>query len=271
MRIGASSRLLVLIGDPVGHSLSPAMHNAAIATLGLDAVYVALRVESAGVPHVVRAFEAARIAGNVTVPHKLDVARLLIRLTDTAKELEAVNVFWPDGGRLIGDNTDVAGLLDALDAIEGDGPWLVAGTGGAARAVAAAARQRDVRLLVRSRAPPRARAFVEWARSIGVGDVRVDDGQTVATAVNATPLGLAPNDRAAIPDDRLAGARAALDLVYAPGGTAWVRRCRKRGLRAEDGRTMLVAQGARSFERFFPDQVAPRAVMAAVVARALEG
>ncbi|MGD2136524.1 MAG: hypothetical protein PVF27_10200, partial [Gemmatimonadales bacterium] len=160
MRIGARSRLLVLIGDPVEHSLSPAMHNAACAALGLDAVYVALRVEAAGVPHVIRAFEAAGVAGNVTVPHKLDVAHLLIRLTDAAKELDAVNVFWPDGGRLIGDNTDVRGVLDAVDALEGEGPWLLAGTGGAARAVAAAAREHGVQLLVRSRAADRARAFV---------------------------------------------------------------------------------------------------------------
>jgi shikimate dehydrogenase len=246
------------------------MHNAAIAALGLDAVYVALRVEAHALPHVIRSFEAVGIAGNVTVPHKVDVAQLLIRLTALAKELQAVNTFWPEGGgRLVGDNTDVQGVLDVLDVMEADGPWLVAGTGGAARAVAAAARERGVPLLVRSRNVDRARDFVAWAREFGLSDVRVDDGEPVATAVNATPLGLTRADAHPIPPDRLEGCGAALDLVYGPGQTSWIRECRERGMVALDGREMLVAQGAHSFERFFPGSAAPREVMAAAVNRAL--
>ncbi|NIN11538.1 MAG: hypothetical protein GTN62_08540 [Gemmatimonadales bacterium] len=270
MRIAASSRLLAVVGDPIHHSLSPVMQNAAITAQGLDAVYVAIRAESGVIAHVIRAFEAVGVAGNVTVPHKMDVANLLIRLTNTAKELGAVNTFWPEGGRLIGDNTDVHGVLDALAALKAEGPWLVAGTGGAARAVAAAARERDMTLVVRSRSPKRARDFVAWARELGVSQVHTDDGRTVATAINATPLGLAPDHPRPIPEERLDGCKAALDLVYAPGATRWIRDCRARGIRAADGRTMLVAQGARAFERFFPQVTAPREVMAAAVERALE-
>ncbi len=244
------------------------MHNAAIRALGLDAVYVALQPDAGSIPHVIRAFEALGIAGNVTVPHKVAVANLLIRLTPVAKELGAVNTFWPEGGRLLGDNTDVPGLLDALDRLDAEGPWLVIGTGGAARAVAAGARERGVRLKVLSRGADRAEAFVEWAGSLGV-DAEVDDGAAVGTAINATPLGLQPDDALPAPAARLDGCRAALDLVYAPGETQWVRKNRKRGIRASDGRTMLVAQGARAFERFFPNTVAPREVMAAAVERAL--
>lgn len=269
MRVAASSRLLAVVGDPVGHSLSPLMHNAAITACGLDAVYVAIRADAAAVTHLIRGFEAVGIAGSVTVPHKVTVAGLLIRLTAIAKELGAVNTFWPEGGRLVGDNTDVDGVLDALDSLDADGPWLVAGTGGAARALAAAARHRGVPLLVRSRHPDRARDFVHWARELGVDEIRTDDGSAVGTAINATPLGLAAGDSAPFPAERLDGCRAALDLVYAPGGTAWIRHCRARGLRVADGRTMLVAQGARAFERFFPGTAAPREVMAAAVERAL--
>lgn len=269
MRITARSRLLAVVGDPVEHSLSPDMHNAAISAMGLDGVYVALRVDPGALPHVVRAFEALGVAGNVTVPHKLAVAGMLIRLTPLAKELEAVNTFWPEGGRLIGDNTDVQGVLDALDALDAQGPWLVAGTGGAARAVAAAARDRDETLLIRSRDPDRAREFASWARGIGLEQTRSDDGRTVGTAINATPIGITPDDPPPIPAERLDGCRSALDLVYAAGSTPWVRACRARGLRAADGRTMLVAQGARAFERFFPGRRAPRAVMAGAVNRAL--
>jgi shikimate dehydrogenase len=181
-----------------------------------------------------------------------------------------VNTFWIESGRLAGDNTDVAGFLDAIEHVDGTGPWLVTGTGGAARAVAAGARALGITLCVASREPTRAREFVAWARDLGI-DAVPDDGRAIHTAINATPLGLKPEDALPFPDDRLSGCRAALDLVYAPGGTRWVRECRARGLHAADGRGMLVAQGAHAFERFFPGTVAPREIMAAAVERALSG
>lgn len=268
MRITGSSRPLAVIGDPVAHSLSPVMYNAAIAALGLDAVYVALRVDDLALPHVIRAFESVGMAGNVTVPHKVEVGRLLIRLTGVAKELGAVNTFWPEGGRLIGDNTDVKGVIDALHSLQAGSPMLLLGTGGAARAVAAGARELNLSLLVRSRSRDRAAEFAAWARELGV-EATVDAGGNVATVVNATPLGLAAGDPLPVPLERLGGCKAALDLVYAPGATPWVRQCRARGMRAADGRTMLVAQGAHAFERFFPATRAPREVMVAAVDRAL--
>jgi len=270
VRIQGSTRVLAVVGDPVEHSLSPAMHNAAIAALGLDAVYVPVRADAVALPHVVRAFEATGIAGNVTVPHKVTVAQLLIRLTTTAQELGCANTFYPEGGRLVGDNTDVPGLLEVLDDLKPGSPWLVSGTGGAARAVAAAARTCHARLLVRSRDPSRAASFAAWAREIGA-EAYADDGSPVATAINATPLGLRAGDPLPIPMERLSGCQAALDLIYAPGGTPWVRTCRAHGLRALDGRGLLVAQGAYAFERFFPGITAPREIMRAAVERALEG
>jgi shikimate dehydrogenase len=252
----------------VAHSLSPEMHNAAFAALGLDAVYVAVDVDPSALPHVLRGFEAVGIGGNITVPHKLQAANLLFRKTDIATDLEAVNTFWADGNRLIGDNTDVAGVLDALDQLDAEGPWLVAGTGGSARAVAAAAREVSAALLVRSRDPRRATEFVAWAQRIGVDAVE-DDGREVRTAINATPLGLDPGDPSPIAQERLDGCTAALDLVYAPGETRWCNALRPLGLRVADGRLMLVGQGLRAFHRFFPDVDAPRAVMRAAVERAL--
>lgn len=268
MRIGATSRVLAVIGDPIDHSLSPAMYNAAIHALGLDAVYVALRVEPPALAHVIRAFEALGVSGNVTVPYKVPVAALLIRLTSLAKELGAVNTFWAEGGRLIGDNTDVQGILDAVADLNVDGPWVVVGTGGAARAAAAAARAQRVPLFVRSREPERAHEFVAWARSLGA-EARSDNGDPAGVVINATPLGLSPRDALPVPDGRLVRCRAVLDLVYKPGGTAWVRQCRDRGMLVADGRSMLVAQGARAFERFFPAETAPRGIMAAAVEREL--
>lgn len=269
-RIRATSRVLALVGDPVSHSLSPLMYNAAIAALGIDAVYVAIPTEASALPHVMRGFEAAGIAGNVTVPHKVAVANLLIRLTSEAKQLGAVNTFWSEGGRLVGDNTDLGGMLDTIDSLEADGPWILAGTGGAARAVAAAARERATTLLVQSRQKKRAAEFAAWAReTIGV-EALADDGRQAMTAINATPRGSSPNDPPPFSAERVEGCRSALDLVYAAGETRWVRVCRELGMRAADGRKMLVAQGARAFERFFPDQRAPSDIMAAAVERGLE-
>jgi shikimate dehydrogenase len=244
------------------------MHNAAITALGLDAVYVALRVEKSALPHVLRALEALGVAGNVTVPHKISVANLLIRVTSLAKELGAVNTFWPEGGRLVGDNTDVRGLIDAVTPLDPEGPWLVGGTGGAARAVAVAARELNVPLLIQSRDRERAGDFAAWACNIGA-DCRVDDGSRVGTVLNATPLGFRSTDAMPFTEQRLAGCRVAFDLVYAKGGTAWSRLCRERGMRAADGRDMLVSQGGHAFHRFFPGETAPSEVMAAAVNREL--
>ncbi len=265
---GAGTRVLAILGDPVEHSLSPLMHNAAITAMGLDAVYVAQRCKPASLPQVMGAFEATGVSGNITVPHKIAAANLLIRLTSIAKELGCVNTFWEEEGRLTGDNTDVGGLVDAIAQLGVVGPWLVAGTGGAARAVAGAAREVGVKLLVRSRDDMRASDFSRWAQDLGV-DAEPDDGSTVALAINATSLGLEASDKMPFPESRILGCKAALDLVYRKGGTEWSQRCGNMGMRAQDGRVMLVAQGARSFERFFPAVKAPREIMLAAVARSL--
>ncbi|HXV85708.1 MAG TPA: shikimate dehydrogenase [Gemmatimonadales bacterium] len=267
-RISGSSRLLVILGDPVAHSLSPAMQNSALRALGLDAAYFPLRVDGAALPPVIRGLEAAGVAGNITVPHKVAASQLLIRLTGVAKAVGAVNTFWPENGRLVGDNTDVPAILDALTQLQAGDVWVLAGTGGSARAVVGAARQRAATLLLRSRDPARGAAFAAWAREVGV-HAALDDGRPAEVAINATPLGLQSADPAPIPSERLSNVAAVLDLVYAPGETRWVAQCRASGLRAADGRGVLVAQGAYALERFFPDQRAPREVMAAAVNHAL--
>jgi shikimate dehydrogenase len=265
MEIGASTRLLAVIGDPVAHSLSPLMHNAAYRALGLDAVYVALRAPAAAVPSVLQALAAAGAAGNVTIPHKEAVERSVTRKTDVCQRAGACNTFWSEGGVLVGDNTDVPGVRAALGELGVDGDrWLVLGTGGAARAVAVAAADAGAALWVRSRHPDRAQQFAAWASaSVAHGPVAVD------VVINATPLGLAAGDPLPLDPKDLPGVRAALDLVYAAGETRWVRALRARGVTARDGREMLVQQGAAAFARFFPETAAPVDVMRAAVERAL--
>jgi len=272
VEISAKTRLLTVIGDPVAHSLSPAMHNAACRALGLDAVYVALQVPAASLPAVLAMQAAIGGAGNVTVPHKEAVERSVARKTDVCTRVGACNTFWTEDGGLVGDNTDVVGVAAALDQLgatrKGD-RWLVIGTGGSARATAVAAADRGATLFVRSRDAARAKAFAEWASGVGVATSVAKGPVEVDVAINATPLGLTGHDPLPVDVNHIPGAQRALDLVYAPGETRWVHALRERGIEAMDGREMLVQQGAAAFERFFPGVDAPVEVMRAAVVRAL--
>jgi shikimate dehydrogenase len=239
------------------------MHNAAFRMLGIDAVYVALHCTADDVPSVMRVLVREGGGGNVTVPHKATAARAVSRPSELVGRLGACNTFWGEDGGLAGDNTDVAGVLSALEWLAvPEGPWLVVGTGGSARAVAAAAVAAGARLAVRSRDADRAQEFLGWATSIGVTPASAEE---CVACINATPLGLAAGDGLPLGCDDVPSARVALDLVYAPGETPWVQACRERGLRAADGREMLVAQGAAAFERWFPSKRAPVEVMRAAV------
>ena len=271
MEVSADTRLLVVLGDPVAHSLSPVMHNAAIRALGLDAVYVALPTPAAALPGLLAVLPAVGGAGNITVPHKEAAERCLAQKTELCARVGACNTFWTERGALVGDNTDVAGILTVLRqlGVDGGGSWLLVGTGGAARAVAVAAATAKANLHVVSRDAARARVFSDWARG---GGARVEPARGALqpdVAINATPLGLKDADPLPLDPERAGRLAAALDLVYAPGGTRWVRMLRAAGVRAQDGREVLVRQGAAAFGRFFPDRAAPLEVMRAAVDRAL--
>lgn len=275
MEVSASTRLLAVLGDPIGHSLSPRMHNAAIRVLGIDAVYVAWRIPAGGgaLAAALSTLAAVGGAGNVTVPHKEAAERCVARKTELCERVGACNTFWSEHGMLVGDNTDVEGILTALRQLraDGGGSWLVVGTGGAARAVAVAAAHAKADLHVLSRDAARARDFAEWARSRGVQAEPARGALDPDVAINATPAGWKDGDP--LPFDPASARRlhAALDLVYAPGATPWVRALRAAGVRAQDGRDVLLHQGAAAFQRFFPEQGAPLDVMRAAVHRALEG
>jgi len=271
VEVSASTRLLAVLGDPVAHSLSPSMHNAAIRVLGLDAVYVALRTPAPALATVLAALAGVGGAGNVTVPHKEAAERCVAQKTDVCARVGACNTFWTEHGALVGDNTDVAGILAALRQLgaDGAGSWLLVGTGGAARAVAVAAAAANADLHVLSRDAARARDFAAWARGHGTRAEAARGKLEPDIAINATPAGLKDSDPLPLDPESAARLHAALDLVYAPGGTRWVRTLIAAGVRAQDGREVLVHQGAAAFSRFFPEQAAPLEVMRAAVNRAL--
>ncbi|MEO8200781.1 MAG: shikimate dehydrogenase [Gemmatimonadota bacterium] len=261
--VNGKTRVFALLGSPVEHSVSPRMQNAAFRALGLNAAYVPLSCDSAAVPALLVAFAGAGGGGNVTVPHKERAAESVTFPSPTVREVGACNTFWGQGNGVGGENTDVAGILAALDKLEAPSScWFVLGTGGSARAVCAAALKRGAAVAIQSRSQRRKEDFEQWAGGFGL---RVCRAEECEVAINATPLGLKAADPLPMPPSDLPLLVAALDLVYARQRTRWVHALRKRGVRAEDGREAVVAQGAAAFECWYPEERAPTEVMRAVV------
>ena len=265
--ISGSSRVFVILGDPVSHSLSPAMQNAAFRALGLPAVYVPLQCSADSVPSLIQGIAGAGGGGNITVPHKELAARSVDVCRELAEAAEACNTFWSEDGSTIGDNTDVPGLLQALHQLGiSKEPWFIAGTGGAARAAVVAAADHGVAVAIGSRERGRQHRVEAWVASRGVPLV---ERSACGVLINSTPLGLAPRDALPINVDEFPRASTAFDMVYAAGGTPWIRSIKARVQRSGDGRAMLVAQGAAAFERWFPGKRAPVEIMRAAVDVAL--
>lgn len=264
---GERVRVFAILGDPILHSLSPAMYNAAFRALGLSAVYVPIRCSSRDLPGLLGGLARSGGGGNITVPHKELAARLVQDASEMVREVGACNTFWRHAERVRGDNTDVEGVAEALRLLGVTaGHWLVAGTGGGARAVVVAARRAGASVAIRSREASRAAEFAEWVRQRGVALV---EPESCSVLINATPLGLRRGDPPPIPDGVAPSAESALDLVYASGGTPWIAECRRRGLEAADGRELLIAQGVAAFRRWYPDTASPVEVMRAAVHGAL--
>ena len=275
------TRLIALLGDPVSHSLSHRIQNAAFQAAGVDGVYLALRCDRQDLAGLLRGIARAGGGGNVTVPHKEAARNVVDEPSEVAVRTGAVNTYWSEGGRVHGDNTDVEGFRTALGEVLGsDGAGKVAGArvlllgaGGGARAAAAALLDDGVdRVDVLNRTPSRTQGL---ARDLGARRVQVLDGPKPLRdggwdlLVNATSLGLSSDDPLPLDPTLLGGVGAVLDLVYAPDETPLVREARARGIPAADGGGMLVGQGAAAFRRWWGME-APVEVMRGALARARE-
>lgn len=282
--ISAGTRSIALLGDPVSHSLSPRFQNAAFQAAGVDGVYLALRCGAEEFPGLLRGIARAGGGGNVTVPHKEAAAALVDLPTDAVRRTGACNTFWLEDGRIHGDNTDVAGFRAAVRALVGSPAHarvLLLGAGGAARAALLALLDDGVdTICLLNRTAARAEALrahvADQTRTLGQSRGRIDVApaldalrtETFDLVVNATSLGLRADDPLPLSFDAGVRSGAALDLVYAPGETSWVREARARGFPAADGLEMLIQQGAAAFERWWGRQ-APVAVMRAAVSNGL--
>ncbi|MGI9615278.1 MAG: shikimate dehydrogenase [Acidimicrobiales bacterium] len=252
-----TTHLAAVIGDPVRHSLSPAIHNAAFAACDLDWVYVALPVSAGNGGAAVRAMATLGIGGlSVTMPHKADVAAAVDRRTPAVDKLGFCNCVFRDGDTLVGDSTDGDGLVRSLQHDEGisvDGAaTMVIGTGGAASAIIEAfGRHGAADIVVTSRSPQRAAEAARLAGNARAGSA-VDASQ-MDLIVNASPVGMAggpaPGDLP-LDADILTDRHAVIDIVYQPRVTPLLAAAGERGAVAVNGVGMLVHQAALAFERW---------------------
>jgi shikimate dehydrogenase len=285
--ITGRTRVVGVIGDPVRHSLSPLIHNAAFRALDLDWVYLAFPVVAGD---AARAIDAARTLGleglNVTMPHKAEVIAALDDLSSTARRLHAVNTVHRVGERLVGDNTDGAGFLDALRHDEGFDPAgrraVVVGAGGAARAVVLALAQAGAAdIAVVNRTPAHAAAAADLAAGAGPGTTGRQGDETdldgADLVVNATPIGMAEaghdaEDRS-LPLDpkRLRPGQLVVDLVYHPLRTPLLEAAKARGAVPVTGLGMLIHQAAHAFRRWTGEDPPLEVMSAAALAFLIEG
>lgn len=247
---------LVLIGDPVSHSLSPAMQNAALRAARIDLQYEALQVSRESLPKLLEQLRRVGAAGNVTIPHKRSVLERADVRSETAVRAHAANTFRYVDGALHVENTDVPAFdriaRSLLDNAITDARVTVFGAGGAAGAVLCAVERwagATATIVNRSResALRLEQAFVGFART-ETDIVRALRGATLV--VNATPAGQRDDEYCCDPS-LLAAGTAVVDLVYRRGGTPWVNELRRRGHRATDGMPMLLEQGALAFREWF--------------------
>jgi shikimate dehydrogenase len=233
-----------VLGYPVAHSRSPEMMAAAFRELGLDWRYFRLPVPPERFAETVRALPASGYVGaNVTIPHKLAALEAADEATPAARAVGAANTLTFENGRIEADNTDAAGIVDAL----GEPPRgraLVLGAGGAGRAAAWALREAGAEVAVWNRTPERAAALV-----VELGVEHAERPEAAALLVNATSMGLAGEDAVAeLGLERLDPPEVVVDLVYGDEPTALCRWAAGRGARVVEGREVLVRQGARSLE-----------------------
>jgi shikimate dehydrogenase len=269
--ITGTTRVAGVIGDPVRHSLSPRLHNAAYRALGLDWVFAAFEVADGAAAAALGGARALGFVGlSVTMPHKAAIAGLCDDLSPRAAALNSVNTvtIGPDG-RAAGDSTDGAGLLRALgDAgVDVAGRSIVLlGAGGAARAVAWALGDAGARVGVAARRTGAAAdaAALAGGETIAWED-RVPAAATADIVVNATSVGMAGDAELPIPADALSAAQVIVDLVYEPRETPLLAAARARGAQPVSGIGMLVHLVALQVE-MWSGQPAPVEVMRAALA-----
>ena len=273
-------KLFGIFGYPLSHTLSPAMHEAAFRKLGLKANYIVLELPRNAFEKLMRQTSKISLSGfNITVPYKETVMKYLSKIHPGARAIGAVNTVYRKGKQWVGTNTDMEGFLLTLQKDGRFRPFgkkaVVLGAGGASRAVTYGLSKEGVReILVADCFPEKARKITKDMKrlfpriiyhAVLAGTEEVKDAiQKADVIINATPLGLKPQDPRVIPDSWIpkAGARKRffMDLIYNPSETLFLRDAKKKGHKTLNGLGMLLYQGARALE-CWTGQKAPVAEM----------
>lgn len=279
--LNGNTGVLAIIGHPVGHSMSPQMHNAALRACGLNFVYVPFDVAPDNLGEAVTGLRRLGVSGfNVTIPHKSWVMKYLDGLDESAVAAGAVNTVNNEAGRLIGYNTDGAGLVRSLaadlDFTPKERTILVIGAGGASRgAVAALCRAGAGRIMIHNRTVQSAAELVSFmaARYPGTDLTVLADAGEMAGAlpgvdlvINATSLGMKRDCIPHLQLELLPRTAKVYDMVYVPQQTELLREAENSGLRGANGLGMLAAQGEMAFE-IWTGTVPPSGLMRAVLSR----
>ncbi|MGB2691542.1 MAG: shikimate dehydrogenase [Thermodesulfobacteriota bacterium] len=265
MGVKATTSIYGIFGHPVKHSLSPNMHNSAFNELGLDCVYVAFDIDPENIAEATNSIRTMGIKGiNITIPHKQTIIPFLDEVSPDAKLTGAVNTVKNDNGKLSGFNTDVGGFLRAiredLDFIPEGKTLFLIGAGGAARAVLSAFCMNGgavvyIADLFKDKAVELAGQFKANFENIIFETIEMEDKDTISEKfseadilVNASPAGMDGVGSHDIPLTSLKKSAVVYDLVYKPQNTKLLTDARELGHKASGGLTMLLYQGAESFE-----------------------
>lgn len=257
--ITGKTKLLGVMGDPIEHSLSPVMHNAAIQALGLDYVYIPFAVKSELLPQALAGLQALGVQGfNVTIPHKQTIINLLSEVSPLAQQVGATNTVWLTPSGWAGTNTDVEGFLTPLRKL--NRPWseikpLVLGYGGAARAVVVGLIELgcpEIRIIGRN--PEKLASFAaNWSQVRAYPTTSLPQLlRETELLVNTTPIGMYPHgEQSPLEADLVTLVQPGAivyDLIYTPNPTKLLSDSQKQGAIALDGLEMLVNQGAIALE-----------------------
>ncbi|MGD0645125.1 MAG: shikimate dehydrogenase [Candidatus Bathyarchaeia archaeon] len=262
MVISGKTQVCGVIGDPIEHTLSPAMHNAAFKVLKLDYVFLAFKVKPAEVGDAIRGMRALTIHGlNVTMPLKNAIAKYLDEVDPAGKAIASANTILNKDGRLLGFNTDGVGALNALEqnGVELKGKKvLLLGAGGAAKAIAYTLSQEADELVILNRTPKPATELAnllkqKFKKKINAGELspsavkeNLVDSDVL---INATSIGMNPNaNQTPVSSEWLKPDLAVMDIVYNPLETKLVKNAKAVGAKVVSGVEMLIYQGAVSFE-----------------------
>ncbi len=264
--ITGKTKLLGIIGDPVEHSLSPVMHNVAIASLGLDYIYVPFPVKQGDLSRALSGFTAVDLLGfSITIPHKQDIIPLLTEISDDAANIGAVNTVWRTATGWKGTNTDAVGFVAPLKTMSRN--WsqvtpVVLGNGGAARAVIAGLTNLGCpEIHVVGRNPDKlARFYQSWSHAPMITSLlKIHNWDNLSSLIpatdlliNTTPVGMSPHVDASPVEEKLMqklkADAIAYDLIYTPNPTQFLKLAQAQGAMTIDGLEMLVQQGVAALE-----------------------